>query len=84
MGASPPRRPISQKISAGEFDSDYTISEWLTQYSENKDVTYVRGFLGRMLFAGETASNVKVFGGEKGTLSVIQDDDLRRQCSPVG
>ena len=28
----------------GEFDNDYTITEWLTQYSENKDVTYVRGF----------------------------------------
>ena len=35
-----------------EFDSDLTIAEWLTQYSENKDTTYVRGFLGRMLFAG--------------------------------
>ena len=34
----------------GEFDNDYTITEWLTQYSENKDATYVRGFLGRMLF----------------------------------
>ena len=37
----------------GEFDSDYNITEWLTQYSENKDATYVRGFLGRMLFAGD-------------------------------
>ena len=36
----------------GEFDSDYNITEWLTQYSEEKDVTYVRGFLGRMLFSG--------------------------------
>ena len=27
----------------GEFDNDYTITEWLTQYSENKDATYVRG-----------------------------------------
>ena len=37
----------------GEFDNDYNITEWLTQYSEEKDVTYVRGFLGRMLFSGE-------------------------------
>ena len=37
----------------GEFDNDYTITEWLTQYSENKDATYVRGFLGRMLSGGE-------------------------------
>ncbi|MCL2864966.1 MAG: ATP-binding cassette domain-containing protein [Lachnospiraceae bacterium] len=36
-----------------EFKSDYTITEWLTQFSENKDATYVRGFLGRMLFGGE-------------------------------
>ena len=33
--------------------TDYTIVDWLTQYSEIKDATYVRGFLGRMLFAGE-------------------------------
>ena len=35
------------------FDTDLTITEWLTQYSEIKDATYVRGFLGRMLFPGE-------------------------------
>ena len=41
--------------------------EWLTQYSPEKDVTYVRGFLGRMLFAGEDGvKKVKVLsGGEK-------------------
>ncbi|MCI2132016.1 MAG: ATP-binding cassette domain-containing protein [Eubacterium sp.] len=50
-----------------EFDSDLTIAEWLTQYSENKDTTYVRGFLGRMLFAGEDGvKHVRVLsGGEK-------------------
>ncbi len=50
-----------------EFDSDLTIADWLTQYSEDKDVTYVRGFLGRMLFAGEDGvKKVKVLsGGEK-------------------
>lgn len=50
-----------------EFDNDYTITEWLTQYSENKDVTYVRGFLGRMLFSGEDGvKKVNVLsGGEK-------------------
>jgi len=36
-----------------EFDSDLAIADWLTQYSEIKDATYVRGFLGRMLFAGD-------------------------------
>ena len=50
-----------------EFDSDLTIADWLTQYSEIKDVTYVRGFLGRMLFAGEDGvKKVRVLsGGEK-------------------
>ncbi len=36
-----------------EFDNDLIIVDWLTQYSEEKDATYVRGFLGRMLFAGD-------------------------------
>lgn len=49
------------------FSGDETIVEWLTQFSENKDVTYVRGFLGRMLFAGDDGvKKVKVLsGGEK-------------------
>ena len=55
------------KDSTEEFDNDYTIVEWLTGYSPVKDVTYVRGFLGRMLFAGEDGvKKVKVLsGGEK-------------------
>lgn len=50
-----------------EFENDYVIVDWLTQYSEEKDATYVRGFLGRMLFAGEDGvKKVKVLsGGEK-------------------
>ena len=50
-----------------EFDNDLIIVDWLTQYSEIKDATYVRGFLGRMLFAGEDGvKKVKVLsGGEK-------------------
>ncbi len=55
------------KDSTKEFDNDYTIVEWLTGYSPVKDVTYVRGFLGRMLFAGEDGvKKVRVLsGGEK-------------------
>ena len=55
------------KDSTAEFDNDLTIAEWLTGYSPVKDVTYVRGFLGRMLFAGEDGvKKVKVLsGGEK-------------------
>ncbi len=55
------------KDSTAEFDNDLTIADWLTQYSEIKDATYVRGFLGRMLFAGEDGvKKVKILsGGEK-------------------
>ncbi len=55
------------KDSTAEFENDYTIVDWLTGYSPVKDVTYVRGFLGRMLFAGEDGvKKVKVLsGGEK-------------------
>ncbi len=50
-----------------EFAHDYTITEWLTGYSPNKDVTYVRGFLGRMLFPGEDGvKKINILsGGEK-------------------
>ena len=49
------------------FDSDLVIYDWLQQYSPVKDITYVRGFLGRMLFAGDDgAKKVRVLsGGEK-------------------
>ena len=55
------------KDNTKEFDNDDTIVDWLTQYSEIKDATYVRGFLGRMLFAGEDGvKKVRVLsGGEK-------------------
>ena len=55
------------KDNTKDFDCDDVIVDWLTQYSENKDATYVRGFLGRMLFAGEDGvKKVKVLsGGEK-------------------
>ena len=55
------------KDNTAEFDNDMTITEWLTGYSPVKDVTYVRGFLGRMLFAGDDGvKRVKVLsGGEK-------------------
>ncbi len=55
------------KDNSAEFANDDTIVDWLTQYSPEKDVTYVRGFLGRMLFAGEDGvKKVRVLsGGEK-------------------
>ena len=55
------------KDNTKDFDCDDIIVDWLTQYSEIKDPTYVRGFLGRMLFAGEDGvKKVRVLsGGEK-------------------
>ena len=63
--------PTSQsyfpKDNTAEFDNDMTIADWLTGYSPVKDATYVRGFLGRMLFAGEDGvKKVRILsGGEK-------------------
>lgn len=47
--------------------SDLNLIDWLRQYSTNKDESFVRGFLGKMLFTGEeTFKNVSVLsGGEK-------------------
>ena len=55
------------KDNTKDFDCDDIIVDWLTQYSEIKDATYVRGFLGRMLFAGDDGvKKVRVLsGGEK-------------------
>ena len=49
------------------FNTDETITDWLRKYSKDPDETYVRGFLGRMLFSGDEAlKSVKVLsGGEK-------------------
>ncbi len=49
------------------FESDMNLVDWLRQYSEEKDETYVRGFLGRMLFSGEESlKRVRVLsGGER-------------------
>ena len=49
------------------FDRDETIVDWLMPFSPEKDPTYVRGFLGRMLFPGEDGvKKVNVLsGGER-------------------
>jgi len=55
------------KDNSSFFDSDLSITDWLRQYSPDQDETYVRSFLGRMLFSGEEALKpVNVLsGGEK-------------------
>lgn len=52
---------------ASFFDNDLNMIDWLRQFSDDKDENFVRGFLGRMLFAGEDSlKKVKVLsGGEK-------------------
>lgn len=49
------------------FSEDMILVDWLRGYSKDPDETYVRGFLGRMLFSGEEAlKKVSVLsGGEK-------------------
>lgn len=49
------------------FNSDISITDWLKQYSPDQDDTYIRSFLGRMLFSGDEALKpVNVLsGGEK-------------------
>lgn len=49
------------------FTSDLSLIDWLRQYSKDHDETFIRGFLGRMLFSGEEAlKSAKVLsGGEK-------------------
>ncbi len=49
------------------FDSELSITEWLQQYTSSEDETYIRSFLGRMLFSGDEALKpVRVLsGGEK-------------------
>jgi len=55
------------KENSAFFNSDLSITDWLRQYSPDQDETYVRSFLGRMLFSGEEALKpVHVLsGGEK-------------------
>ena len=69
ISRGPDHKPVLSfpKDNSAEFNNDDTIVDWLTQYSPEKEATYVRGFLGRMLFAGEDGvKKVRVLsGGEK-------------------
>jgi ATPase subunit of ABC transporter with duplicated ATPase domains len=49
------------------FTKDLSLVDWLRQFSKEKDETYIRGFLGRMLFSGEESlkSATVLSGGEK-------------------
>lgn len=66
-GASPPRKPISQRNSAFFDGVELNLVDWLRQYSRDQDESYIRGFLESMLFSGEeTQKEAQVIsGGEK-------------------
>ncbi len=55
------------KENSSYFDNDYNLTEWLGQYAAEPDETYIRSFLGRMLFSGEDGlKSARVLsGGEK-------------------
>ena len=55
------------KENSAYFDTDYNLTEWLGQFSKDADETYIRSFLGRMLFSGEDGlKSARVLsGGEK-------------------
>ncbi len=60
-------RAYYPKDNAGYFDSDMDLVDWLSRYTDNTESTFVRGFLGRMLFSGEEVfKKVNVLsGGER-------------------
>jgi ATPase subunit of ABC transporter with duplicated ATPase domains len=60
-------RTYFPKDNSSYFNADLNLIDWLRQYSKEKDETFIRGFLGRMLFGGEeTLKKASVLsGGEK-------------------
>ncbi|MCU0609162.1 MAG: ATP-binding cassette domain-containing protein [Chitinispirillaceae bacterium] len=55
------------KENSSYFAGTMSIIDWLCQFTKNTDITYIRGFLGRMLFSGdESLKSVSVLsGGER-------------------
>ena len=61
-------KPVYLPVDNNEyFKNDLNLIDWLRQYSSDQDETYIRGFLGKMLFSGEeTLKKSSVLsGGEK-------------------
>ncbi|MDI6881056.1 MAG: ATP-binding cassette domain-containing protein [Desulfitobacteriaceae bacterium] len=55
------------KDNSGYFDTDLNLVDWLRQFSKDPDESFIRGFLGRMLFSGDESlkpANV-LSGGER-------------------
>ncbi|HRH65359.1 MAG TPA: ATP-binding cassette domain-containing protein [Bacteroidia bacterium] len=64
------------------FGGDFNLIDWLRQFSKDKDETYIRGFLGKMLFSGEETlkkSNV-LSGGEKVRCMISRMMQVNANC----
>ncbi len=74
------------KENSAFFDGvDLNLVDWLRQFSRDQDESYIRGFLGRMLFSGEeTQKEAQVISGGKSPLHAVANDAKRSQCSAAG
>ncbi len=75
------------KDTTSEFDTDTPIVDWLRQYAskEEDDNTFLRSFLGRMLFSGDEVLNPSMFfPGRKSSLHVVENDAFKSQRVGVG
>ena len=75
------------KDTTSEFDTDTPIVDWLRQYAskEEDDNTFLRSFLGRMLFSGdEVLKPVNVLSGAKSSLHVVENDAFKSQRIGIG
>ena len=69
------------KDPSAEFDNDLTIVDWLRQYAskEEDDNTFLRSFLGRMLFSGdEVLKKVNVLSGGENVRCMLSKNMLSK------
>ena len=72
---------VFPKDNSAYFDGvDINLVEWSRQYSKDQDETFLRGFLGRMLFSGEEAlKKASVLSGARRFAHAGQNDAERRE-----
>lgn len=65
-------RAYFPKDNSAYFNSDLNMVDWLRQYTTDQEETFVRGFLGRMLFSGEESQKqVSVLSGGEGVRCIL-------------
>ena len=87
LGRSRRLKLISRKTTPAYFDGvDMNLVDWLRQYSKDQDESFLRGFLGRMLFSGEEAleEGERSVRGRESSLHALQNDADRRQRADPG